>query len=105
MIGLKSEVKGLGDTVASGFATLGAKFERMSATNAARPAFNIHQMVQTVLAGAILFSMIVAGIIYVSQSQFSGLIADQKSTNERVKEKIDELASRVGWLPVTKREP
>lgn len=71
-----------------------------------RPVFDFHKYVGTVLSLAVLFSMVVAGIIYVSQSQFGVVIAEQKAINSQMSEKtarqealIEKLAEKVGWVP------
>ena len=104
MAGLKSEVKALDSSVAKGFATLGQELGKLTTANALRPAFDFHKWVATILTLAILFSMVVAGIIYVANAQFSGAIAKQEATNEKFSEKLDQLGERVGWLPTMKRE-
>lgn len=104
MAGLKSEVKALDISVSNGFTNLGQQLGKLTTANELRPAFDFHKWVTTILTLAILFSMVVGGIIYVSQAQFSGIIAKQDATNERFSEKIDQLGERVDWLPTTKRE-
>lgn len=59
----------------------------------ARPTFNFHQSVSTVLSLALLLSMVVGGIIWVTQSQFAGIVAEQKGVNtavSKILEKHDE---------------
>jgi hypothetical protein len=104
MAGLKSEVKALDSSVSRGFANLGQELGKLTTANALRPAFDFHKWVATILTLAILFSMVVAGIIYVANAQFSGVMAKQDATNDRLAEKLDQLGERVGWIPTTKRE-
>lgn len=73
-----------------------------------RPIFNFHQAVGTVLALAVLFSMVVGGIIWVTTSQFAGVLAKQESINANLNERagkheavIEKLAERVGWVSKT----
>lgn len=71
-----------------------------------RPVFDFHKYVGTVLSLAVLFSMVVAGIIYVAQAQFGVVVAEQKALNATLTEKtakqealIEKLAEKVGWVP------
>jgi len=73
-----------------------------------RPVFNFHQAVGTVLALAVLFSMVVGGIIWVTTSQFAGVLAKQEAVNATLSDRsskheavIEKLAERVGWVAKT----
>ena len=66
----------------------------------ARPSFNPHQAVATVLGLAVLFSMVVGGIIWVTTAQFSGAMVEHKHLSGRV-DKHDQIIERLtgiaGW--------
>lgn len=70
------------------------------ATTAARPTFNPHQTISTVLALAILFSMVCGGIIYIVNGQNATAAAEQKHLTGRV-DKHDQIIERLtavaGW--------
>lgn len=73
-----------------------------------RPIFNFHQAVGTVLALAVLFSMVVGGIIWVTTTQFAGVLAKQEAINSALNDRtskheavIEKLADRVGWVAKT----
>lgn len=61
----------------------------------ARPTLNFHQSVSTVLALSLLFSMIVGGIIWVTQNQFASLIGEQKGINTSVSKLLDRHQDRL----------
>lgn len=107
--GLEAKVQGLQNEVHSGFATLNSKLDKLDA----RPAFDFHQTVSTVTTIAVLFSMVVGGIIWITTGQFAGALADQKGINSSVAEKlrqhddaIAKMQERVGWAArVEPRKP
>lgn len=97
----------LQNEVHAGFHSLGSKLDRLDAV----PKFDIHRTVSTVTTLAVLFSMVVAGIIWVTTGQFGGLVEKQKLLNEHLEQRMsdvervtDRLADRVGWAP-TLRDP
>ncbi len=57
--------------------------------------------VDPVVAIAVLFSMIVGGIIWVTTSQFAGVVAEQKAFNSTVAKSLDrheaQIESLNGW--------
>lgn len=55
----------------------------------AKPQFDFHKTVGTVVALAVLFSMICGGIIWITTGQFGAMIAEQKSFNGIVKDRLD----------------
>jgi len=100
MSGVESGLKTLQGEVHRGFGDLSSKLDKLDA----RPTINLHQAVSTVVGLAVLFSMVVGGIIWVTSSQFSGVIAEQKGVNaatnarmERHEALLDKLAERLGW--------
>lgn len=65
-------------TVNQQIGALSSKLDKLDAA----PKLDLHKSVGTVVALAVLFSMICAGIIWITTSQFSGVIAEQKSLNQ-----------------------
>lgn len=51
----------------------------------ATPKFNFHQTVSTIVALAILFSMVCGGIIYIVRAQSEAVLAEQKAINSEQK--------------------
>jgi hypothetical protein len=89
MTGVEGGLLTLQGEVHTGFATLGSKLDKLDA----RPTVNLHESVRTVLSLAVLFSMIVGGIIWVTTSQFAVVVAkvDKHDTE------IGRIAERIGW--------
>lgn len=88
--------------IQGGFSDLKSKIESVNA----RPTFNPHEMIRSVLSLAILFGMIVTGIIWITTGQFGGIIAEQRAYNSGVSDKLKEhsevlraLGNRIQWLP------
>lgn len=97
MTGVESGLRTLQGEVHSGFAQLGvtlnavnSKIDRFDA----RPQFDFHRMVGTIVGLAVLFSMIVGAIIWLTTSQFAGVI-DKVSKHENI---IDRLNDKLQWL-------
>lgn len=102
MSGVETGLRTLQGEVHAGFAGLVSKLDRLDA----RPTFDFHKYVGTVLALAVLFSMVVGGIIWVTRTQFDGVIAEQKAISsaltaktDRTEAVIEKLAERIGWVP------
>lgn len=102
MGGVETGLRTLQGEVHTGFSLLSQKLDRVDA----RPTLDLHKAVGTVLALAVLFSMVVGGIIWVTQNQFSGIVAEQKALNSSLSQRtdkneaiIEKLAERVGWTP------
>lgn len=92
--------------IAKEIGALASRFDKLDA----RPQFNFHQSVSTVLQLAVLFSMVVTGIIWVTTGQFGGMVAEQKSLNAEIRVRLekhdallDRLAERSGWSTTTKK--
>lgn len=73
-------------------------------------AVSLKDAVSVVLSLAVLFSMVVGGIIWVTTNQFAGMVAEQKSMNMETKSRIErhdamleKLTERVGWFATAKR--
>ena len=101
MTGVETGLKALDTNVNRGFSELSSKFDKLDA----RPSFNFHQGVTTVVSLAVLFSMVVGGIIWVTTGQFAGMIAEQRGFNANTKERMDnyertlaEVARSLGWV-------
>jgi hypothetical protein len=106
MTGVEQGLKTLQGEVHHGFLSLGSKLDKIDAA----PKFDFHKTVSTVLKLALLFSMVVGGIIWVTTNQFSGVVATQKATNDSLIAKIErhegmleKIAERVGWAPRIER--
>jgi hypothetical protein len=67
----------------------------------ARPQFDFHKTVGTIVAIAVLFSMICAGIIYITNSQNAALVAEQKSFNTNIGKLVEKHDAQIesinGW--------
>jgi hypothetical protein len=108
--GLKLEVQGIHKAMNLHHHDLSSKFDKLMAKDDARPVFDPHKWIGTILSLSILFVMIVSGIIYVAQSQFAAVIAKQDILNSNVnqslsdqQQKLDDIGGRVGWYPTTKK--
>lgn len=66
----------------------------------ARPQFDLHRSVTTVVSLAVLFGMICAGIIYIATKEFSGLVAEQKSFNQAVTRRIDRHEQQIDQINI-----
>lgn len=111
MSGLKVEVQGIHKAMNSHHSDLSSKFDKIMARSDARPDFDPHKWIGTILSIAVLFGIIVGGIIYVSNAQFAGTLAKQEAFNDNVKEKLGdhdkqitdqgqalaEVGRRAGW--------
>jgi hypothetical protein len=110
--------------VHTGFSALGSKLDKLDS----RPQFDFHQTTKTVLSLAVLFSMVCAGIIYITNSQnaaerarqeiLANSLSEKVSKTERILEKIDhkldekvektgsileKLDQKLDWAPVVER--
>lgn len=94
MEGVEHGLAGLKSEVHSGFVGLGSKLDRLDA----QPRFNFGSTVETVLHIAVLFSMVVAGIVWVTTGQFSGVVAEQKSINARVEEQMTKRDDQINRI-------
>lgn len=108
MTGVESGLKTLQGEVHQGFAGMGQTLTSLNSkfdTLAARPTFDVHKTIGTVVSLAVLFSMVVGGIIWVTTSQFSGVVAEQKSFNQTVTktlERHDQQIETLGkWITTT----
>lgn len=92
---LQGEVHTGFSNIQTGFSDIKSKIESLNA----RPTVNIHEVVRTVLSLAILFGMVVSGIIWITTGQFGGIVAEQKAHNQAVTEKLKEHSERLQWMP------
>jgi hypothetical protein len=104
--GLEKGFSILQGEVHSGFAAITSKIDQLRAHSDAQPKFDLGKIIQGVRDAAILFSMIVGGIIWITTGQFSGTVEQQKALNATIVEKlkedraaIDALRERTQWLP------
>lgn len=93
MTGVESSIKGLGDAMVDQFGQLKSKLDRADA----RPSFDIHKTVSTVLALAVLFSMVVGGILWVGSSQLAPIAAKV----ERHDAALERLTNASAWTATT----
>lgn len=107
MSGVETSVRTLQGEVHSGFKDLGSKLDRLDSA----PKFDFHKTVQTVLALAVLFSIVVGGIIWVTITQTQAQFATQALTNQMTRERLDSqrdalksVHDRLGWLPLVEDE-
>ncbi|MBS0243046.1 MAG: hypothetical protein JSS20_12780 [Proteobacteria bacterium] len=101
MSGVETGLRTLQGEVHSGFTSLASKLDRLDAA----PKFDFHKTVSTVTTIAVLFSMIVGGIIWITTSQFSGVVAKQEAVNERDQRRLDwqaaeiaKINEKLGWV-------
>jgi hypothetical protein len=106
MTGVESSVRTLQGEVHTGFSALGSKLDKLDAA----PKFDFHQTTKTVLSLSVLFSMVCAGIIYITNAQsaaerakqeaLNGLLTEKVSKTESILEKID---NKLDWAPIVER--
>lgn len=98
MTGVETGMRTLQGEVHSGFSALKTELSALNGGLSkldAQPKINLHQAVSTVLALAVLFSMVVGGIIWVTTSQFAGVIAEQKAFNSAISNRAEKIDARV----------
>lgn len=101
MTGMERNFTSLQGEVHQGFNSLSTTLAGLNSkidSFGSRPQFDFHRTVSTVLSLAVLFSMTVAGIVYVTQGQFSGMIAEQKGFNTQTSERFAEIKEKLDWL-------
>lgn len=83
--------------VSNQIGAIASKIDRLDAA----PKFDLHKIVGTVVSLAVLFGMVCAGIIYITQSQTSAAVAEQKVFNQitaKTLERHDGQISEInGW--------
>jgi hypothetical protein len=89
MTGVESSVRTLQGEVHTGFSALGSKLDKLDS----RPQFDFHQTTKTVLSLAVLFSMVCAGIIYITNSQNAAERARQEIIANALAEKVGKTDS------------
>jgi hypothetical protein len=93
---VESGIKTMQHDMSAGFRDLSNKL----VANEARPQFDFHKTVGTVVALAVLFSMVCAGIIYIVNGQNATSSAEQKHLAGRVdkhEQIIERLTAIAGW--------
>ena len=103
MVGVETGLRTLQTEVHSGFASitttlhsLDGKIDRFDA----RPQVDIHRTVSTVTTVAVLFSMVVGGIIWVTTSQFAPLVQSVTTQGDRLtraESELSETKEKIGW--------
>jgi hypothetical protein len=124
MTGVETSVRTLQGEVHTGFSALGSKLDKLDS----RPQFDFHQTTKTVLSLAVLFSMVCAGIIYITNSQnaaerarqeiLANSLAEKVTKTDSILEKIDskleekvgkteslleKIEQKIDWAPVIER--
>lgn len=112
MTGVENQMRTLQGEVHTGFAavqssmnsqigSLASKLDKLDAT----PKIDFHKTVATITTIAVLFSMIVGGIIYITTGQFAGAWSRQDAFNTHMTSRVENLESQtqkvLGWAPVT----
>ena len=89
--------------VAGSVAALGSQLAKSDA----QPRIDYHETIRSIVSIAALFSMIVAGIIWITANQFGTVIAEQKGFNAAIKHRVDKVEDAIGqWRTWTaKVEP
>jgi len=86
---VETGIKAIQSEMSVGFKDLSSKF----AINEARPQFNFHQTVSTITTIAVLFSMIIGGIIWIVTGQFA-LVAAKVDRHDAT---LERMAEKLGW--------
>lgn len=92
-------IQGLGSRIDHVEKTLGdhgaalSRIEQAVTKVGARPEFDFYKTVKTVQSLAVLFAMVVGGVIWITTSQFSNVAVSV----ERHDKAIEQLSERVGW--------
>lgn len=105
MAGVEQGVKTLQGEVHHGFtaierslqasnAALSSKLDRVEAT----PKLDVHKFIASTAAIMVMFSMLVGGIIWVTQSQFAGFVAKQDAINDRDKTRLDWQGNEIATI-------
>ena len=104
MTGVETGLRTLQTEVHSGFAqlsttlhSLDSKVDRFDA----RPVVDVHKTVSTVTTLAVLFSMVVGGIIWVTTSQFAPIVQSVSDHGERLtraESDLIEAKEKLGWV-------
>lgn len=93
--GVETGLKTLQGEMHAGFASLNTSLSGLGSKLDSRPTIDVHKTISSVVAIAVLFSMIVGGIIWVTTAQFSGMIAKQESFNGNVSKLLDRHDTRI----------
>lgn len=79
-------------SVATAVAGLGSQLAKSDA----QPRIDYHETIRSIVSIAALFSMIVAGIIWITANQFGTVIAEQKGFNSAIKHRVDKVEDAIG---------
>lgn len=111
MHGVETGLRTLQGEVHTGFASmqqamngLGNGLAALNSKLDSAPKFDAHKSISTIVSLAVLFAMICTGIIYISGSQFSSVIAEQKSFNGLVAKQIERHELRLDKQATTLEE-
>lgn len=98
MSGVENSVITLGNETRAGFSQVGIQFADLKSTlqhlNSA-PKVDVHRIISSVVAIAVLFSMIIGGIIYINNSQTAALVAEQKAFNSNVARTLEKSEDKL----------
>ena len=83
-----TKLSGENSSIKEALASLGSKFD-------SRPTFDAHRTIQSIAYLAGLFSLVVGGIIWVTNNQFAGVVAEQKAFNGTVNKLLDRHDTRI----------
>lgn len=96
--GLQGEVhagfNGVQNSLATSIGNLSSKFDRLDAA----PKLDIHKIIGSVVAIAILFSMICGGIVWIAGGQFAASFAKQDAFNTSIAKTVDRHDSKLEQL-------
>lgn len=102
MHGVETGLRTLQGEVHSGFAGvqqamggLGGSLATLNSKLDSAPKFDAHKYITTIVSLAVLFGMICTGIIYISGSQFSAVIAEQKAFNASIAKTVEKHEARI----------
>lgn len=95
MHGVETGLRTLQGEVHSGFANLSNGLSTITSKLDSQPKIDVHKTISSVVTIAVLFSMIVGGIIWVTTAQFSPMIAKQEAFNASISRILDKHDTRI----------
>ena len=97
--GLSSRIGHVEKTL-EGHGALLHRIENAVTKQDARPTLDVHRSVTTILSLAVLFSMVVGGIIWVTQTQFASVLAEQRGFNQSLTRRVDRHEQQIDSINV-----
>lgn len=105
MTGVETGLRTLQGEVHTGFAGISTNMNAQIGGLASKldkldsqPKFDFHKTVSTIVAIAVLFSMICGGIIYITNGQNAALIAEQKAFNSNIGKLVEKHDAEIEAL-------